>query len=68
MTNFLSLKLYLLKCIYLKIGLTTLREEILADRKSDVIWRNLIWRIMKNLNFGGNLIWRIERKNFPEVF
>ena len=41
----------------------TLREEILADRKSDVIWRNLIWRITQKLNFGGNLFWRIERNN-----
>ena len=40
----------------------TLREVILADRKSDVIWRNLIWRITKKLNFGGNLIWRIMQK------
>ena len=40
----------------------TLREEILADRKSDVIWRNLIWRITKKFNFGGNLIWRITQK------
>ena len=46
---------------------TTLREEILADRKIDVIWRNLIWQITKKLNFGGNLFWRIERKIFPEV-
>ena len=44
-----------------------LREEILADRKSDVIWRNLICRIMQKLNFGGNLFWRIERNIFPEV-
>ena len=40
----------------------TLREEILADRKSAVIWR-----ITQKLNFGGNLFWRIEKNIFPEV-
>ena len=48
-------------CIYLK-GKRFWREEILADRKSDIIWQNLIWRITKKLNFGGNLIWRITQK------